>query len=126
MSFVISKADRCIIVFLIYHKKVENSLLWWLLLLLNLCPFTLFITDTPTPGVKRKVSMTEADSEEAGGDRSSLTEDRISLGSELKSFGGSQGSLNSTSTTSTVAPDNPEQFESLKQMKGLMEQGIEK
>lgn len=83
-------------------------------------------SDTPTPGVKRKVSMTEADSEEAGGDRSSLTEDRISLGSELKSFGGSQGSLNSTSTTSTVAPDNPEQFESLKQMKGLMEQGIEK
>lgn len=105
---------------------MENSLLWWLLLLLNLCPFTLFITDTPTPGVKRKVSVTEADSEEAGGDRSSLTEDRISLGSELKSFGGSQGSLNSTSTTSTVAPDNPEQFESLKQMKGLMEQGIEK
>lgn len=124
MSFVISKVDRCIIVFLIYHNKVENSLLWWLLLLLNLCPFTLFITDTPTPGVKRKVSVTEADSEEAGG--SSLTEDRISLGSELKSFGGSQGSLNSTSTTSTVAPDNPEQFESLKQMKGLMEQGIEK
>ena len=126
MSFVISKADRCIIVFSIYHNKVENSLLWWLLLLLNLCPFTLFITDTSTPGVKRKVSMTEADSEEAGGDRSSLAEDRISLGSELKSFGGSQGSLNSTSTTSTVAPDNPEQFESLKQMKGLMEQGIEK
>lgn len=70
--------------------------------------------------------MTEADSEESG-DRISLPEDRLSLGSELKSFGGSQGSLNSTSTSSTVAaPDNPEQFESLKQMKGLMEQGIEK
>ena len=70
--------------------------------------------------------MTETDSEEAGGDRSNLPEDCISLSSELKSFGGSQGSLNSTSTASTVAPDNPEQFESLKQMKGLMEQGIEK
>ncbi|XP_020613851.1 brefeldin A-inhibited guanine nucleotide-exchange protein 1-like [Orbicella faveolata] len=82
-------------------------------------------SDTPTPGVKRKGSMSEADAEEAG-DHINLPEDRISLGSELKSFGGSQGSLNSTSTASTVAPDNPEQFESLKQMKGLMEQGIEK
>lgn len=83
------------------------------------------VTETPTPGVKRKTSMTEADTEETG-DHISLPEDRLSLGSELKSFGGSQGSLNSTSTASTVAPDNPEQFESLKQMKGLMEQGIEK
>jgi len=73
----------------------------------------------------RKASMTETDAEETG-DRINLPEDRLSLGSELKSFGGSQGSLNSTSTASTVAPDNPEQFESLKQMKGLMEQGIEK
>ena len=70
--------------------------------------------------------MTEADAEETG-DRINLPEDRLSLNSEPKSFGGSQGSLNSSSTAaSTVAPDNPEQFESLKQMKGLMEQGIEK
>ena len=69
--------------------------------------------------------MAETDAEETG-DRINLPEDRLSLGSEIKSFGGSQGSLNSTSTTSTVAPDNPEQFESLKQKKGLMEQGIEK
>ena len=76
--------------------------------------------------MKRKGSLTEADAEETG-DRINLPEDRLSLSSELKSFGGSQGSLNSTSTAaSTVAPDNPEQFESLKQMKGLMEQGIEK
>ena len=78
-----------------------------------------------TPGVKRKSSMNETDSEESG-DRTSLSGDQGNLGSELKTFGGSQGSLNSTSTASSVAPDNPEQFESLKQMKGLMEQGIEK
>ena len=69
--------------------------------------------------------MTDADSEESG-DRTSLPGDQLSISSELKSFGGSQGSLNSTSTSSSAAPDNPKQFESLKEMKGLMEQGIEK
>lgn len=67
--------------------------------------------------------MAEADLEDTG-DRSSLPGDRVSVGSELKSHGGSQGSLNSTS--SSIASDNPKQFESLKEMKGLMEQGIEK
>ena len=69
--------------------------------------------------------MTEADSEESG-ERMSLPGDRLSIGSEMKTFGGSQGSLNSSSTASSAAPDNPKQFESLKEMKGLMEQGIEK
>lgn len=78
-----------------------------------------------TPGLKRRGSITDADSEESG-ERTSLPGDRLSIGSELKSFGGSQGSLNSTSTSSSIAPDNPKQFESLKEMKGLMEQGIEK
>ena len=73
--------------------------------------------------MKRKGSLTEADSEESG-DKQSLPGDRHSIGSDLKSFGGSQGSLNSSA--SSVAPDNPKQFESLKEMKGLMEQGIEK
>lgn len=77
-----------------------------------------------TPGLKRRGSITDADSE-ATGDGTSLPGDRLSIGSELKSFGGSQGSLNS-SALSSAAPDNPKQFESLKEMKGLMEQGIEK
>ena len=76
-----------------------------------------------TPGLRRKSSLTEADAEEIG-EKTSLPGDRLSLGSDVKSFGGSQGSLNSSA--STVAPDNPKQFESLKEMKGLMEQGIEK
>ena len=69
--------------------------------------------------------MADADVEDSG-ERSSLPGDRLSMGSEIKSFGGSQGSLNSSSTSSSAAPDNPRQFESLKEMKGLMEQGIEK
>ncbi|XP_048583059.1 brefeldin A-inhibited guanine nucleotide-exchange protein 1 isoform X2 [Nematostella vectensis] len=74
-----------------------------------------------TPSVKRKGSMNEPDTE----DKDS-TSGSSGLGSELKSFGGSQGSLNSNSAASGITPDNPEQFESLKQMKGLMEQGIAK
>ena len=86
----------------------------------------LFLYVIDTPGLKRRGSLTDADSEEAG-ERTSLPGDRLSIGSELKSFGGSQGSLNSSSTSSSAtAPDNPKQFESLKEMKGLMEQGIEK
>ena len=82
-----------------------------------------YLLGIDTPGLRRKSSLTEADAEEIG-EKTSLPGDRLSLGSDLKSFGGSQGSLNSS--PSTVAPDNPKQFESLKEMKGLMEQGIEK
>lgn len=74
----------------------------------------LFLPDTPN--VKRKSSMNENDKEE----------DKDSNNGELKSFGGSQGSLNSTSASSNITPDNPVEFESLKQMKGLMEEGISK
>lgn len=90
---------------------------------LYLNPSSYVAINSDTPGLKRKASMAEADLEDTG-DRSSLPGDRVSVGSELKSHGGSQGSLNSTS--SSVASDNPKQFESLKEMKGLMEQGIEK
>lgn len=92
---------------------------------LYLNPSSHVASSSDTPGLKRKGSMTEADSEESG-ERMSLPGDRLSIGSEMKTFGGSQGSLNSSSTASSAAPDNPKQFESLKEMKGLMEQGIEK
>ncbi|EDO41902.1 predicted protein [Nematostella vectensis] len=65
-------------------------------------------------------------SQVAVGEDKDSTSGSSGLGSELKSFGGSQGSLNSNSAASGITPDNPEQFESLKQMKGLMEQGIAK
>ncbi|KAM7451901.1 Brefeldin A-inhibited guanine nucleotide-exchange protein 1 [Porites harrisoni] len=90
---------------------------------LYLNPSSHVANNSDTPGLRRKSSLTEADAEEIG-EKTSLPGDRLSLGSDLKSFGGSQGSLNSSA--STVAPDNPKQFESLKEMKGLMEQGIEK
>lgn len=76
-----------------------------------------------TPSVKRKASMNESDIEEKEAREAG---DKVSLPGELsKAYGGSQGSINSASSSS-LAPDNPEQFENLKQMKELMEQGIEK
>ena len=75
-----------------------------------------FFTDT-TPNVKRKSSLNETDVE--------LKPEGKDIG-EKSSFGGSQGSLNSTSSSSFTATDNPEQFESQKQIKEVMEQGIEK
>lgn len=92
---------------------------------LYLNPSSHVANNSDTPGLLRKASMADADVEDSG-ERSSLPGDRLSMGSEIKSFGGSQGSLNSSSTSSSAAPDNPRQFESLKEMKGLMEQGIEK
>lgn len=68
-----------------------------------------------TPNVKRKSSVNEND----------LPEEKDN-NVELKTYGGSQESLKSTSASSNVLPDNPQEFESLKQMKGLMEEGISK
>ena len=70
-----------------------------------------------TPNINRKTSLNEADVE--------VKPEAKDIG-EKSSFGGSQGSLNSASSSSFTANDNPEQFESQKQIKEVMEQGIEK
>ncbi|KAK3752750.1 hypothetical protein QZH41_018716 [Actinostola sp. cb2023] len=67
-----------------------------------------------TPNIKRKLSVNENDLAEVNN-------------AELKTYDGSQESLKSTSASSNIiTPDNPVEFESLKQMKGLMEEGIAK